>query len=225
MIWKNENIVPTLNVESFGVKNETYGHGVSISTYYIASLSYNNVGLFNKTMVYYLPLLFKSEEDIRNVMKFYDSIYFCISGTTMQFNKYNSSQHHISEFKDIKDIVKHTPSLKSFDIVFYINYKGRAIYLIRETYNTNPNLFINNFVCKEEDSNEYLKIIIKHYREVPRHIGYSVAKYGAFTKTNIPLGDFQKILEEIDEEVDKEKKIDEEINSIYSKKTFKLVEE
>ena len=238
VIEKRNISIPNLNIESFGVclnSNDRYNTH-NYMQYYIASLEYKIKSLFgNYTKTVYLPILFYNEKEIQNIMTYYNDIYFVI-----RFKyEYSSSKHysdlyHISNFVDFEkiykkelELLKSTPDAHGIDFVVR-NYKGYDIVINTQyqcyEYNICSPLDIEYLYTKNNEK-DCLSLIKEHYNVLPVLASYSIKRSSTEEYNSIyNVETFKKITEYIDKLDNENQELQKKLDSMYSKKSFKLVE-
>lgn len=232
---KNINI-PTVNIESFGIDKNYPGNNNPkyYFKYYIASLNFEVKTLFrNYTKTVYLPILFRDEKPIKDLLAHYNNIYFEVKVDRNGWYIEKSDIYHISEivnldkiynklYKNYKDVYSSDPD--EFYVNFYIdNYNGYHIGVcqhIKDRYNLTI-ADIYNFVTDSEiNLIEYIKDDYTKYENI------ALFDYFYITNPNTSYHneDLELVMKEIDRLNNEDRKKNEALNAMYSKKSFKLVE-
>lgn len=233
--------IPNLNIESFGVcyKPAGWNQEDKYVKYFIPSLTFSIDGSWFKkryTKTVYMPILFEKDTELKKILAQYDNLYFIIS-LKAAYSTHYSSIYHISNFVDIIELLekerKTTDLLDSkFGISFIIKCYNQ--YDVAIATSTNPLFsgveynpfssddFVNHIIYKNEDTQNILKFIQDNYLGIP-----VFSKYYVKNPTDGRLfnhTEFDKMLKYINdlekEDIERNKKLD----SMMSKKTFKLVE-
>ena len=230
--------VPNLNIESFGIcEKGRYDSKDYFTKYFIASFEYSIKSLFgNYTKTVYIPILFSNDTDIREIMSHYNNIYFAIRFKRRYGENHYSDLYHISNFIDFEKIYKkeyesleYKPDAHGIDFVIR-DYKGYDI-VINTQYSYNDYLGtcspmdIEYFHTKNNEK-DCLSLIKEHYNVLPVLASYSVKKFNTTEyDTNIyNVATLKRMIEYIDALDAKNQERNKKLDSMYSKKSFKLVE-
>lgn len=216
---------PILNIESIGCKGKGYNDYTFPVKYFLASLEFDKRTLFGKNIKksYYIPIKFHSENEIRNIFKYYDNLYFQIIFDREHRKTTVSKSYHISEYKNITHILqkeyKYRSGLTGFSIDFKIKYKNIEVLIISYTHSIHIDKF-DDLLCKISNK-EFLEYFKNNYVIFPVIINYTVNKK---EHDSINFGSIDEAIEYADTLFAAEEKLENKIDSYYSKKTFKLVE-
>lgn len=237
VIEKRNIDVPNLNIESFGVCiYGRYPETQNFLKYYIPSLEYKIKSLFgNYTKTVYMPILFSNEKEIQNIMAYYSDIYFVIRFKYKYSTTHYSDLYHISNFVDFEKIYKKeleslesTPNAHGIDFVVR-NYKGYDIVINTQYQNSGYDgvcspLDIDCLYTKNNEK-DCLSFIKEHYDILPVLTSYSVKRTTTDEYNSIYNVDtFKKITDYIDKKDNENKEREKKLDSMYSKRSFKLVE-
>ena len=222
---------PTLNIESIGCYNPYADLQKEIrepKKVYVASLNYKIKSLFgtsNKAV--YIPIMFENEDEIKLIFSHYDNLYFRIIEHTY-FDKKCFKEYHISKLINIDKIYKKTLSSFNYkyklEIQFFIKYHNYNIELYNRDhyYNRFKGFTINNFDINslyEDSENHIINLFQKEKNNVPifdiYYLNYPI-------KTGESLSEILQYIDTLLEYKQKEKEL---VDSYYSKKSYKLVEE
>ena len=223
---------PTLNIESIGCYNpyaDLQKEFREPKKVYVASLDYKINSLFGTSnKVVYIPIMFENENEIKLIFSHYDNLYFRIVEHTYS-QKHYFNEYHISELINIDKIYKKTLSsidyhIYRIEIQFLIKYHNYNIELYnRDHYNNRFDGFrlkdfdINSLY--EDDENSIINLFQKEKHNVPI---FEIYYLSYPTKTTELLSD---IIQQIDKIIEYKQKEKEMVDSYYSKKSYKLVEE
>ena len=223
---------PTLNIESIGCYDpyaDLQKKFREPKKVYVASLDYkiNSLfGTYNKAV--YIPIMFEDENDIKLIFSHYDNLYFRIIAHMTYSEKHYYNEYHISELINIDKIYKKT--LSSIDrpyrieIQFLIKYHNYNIELYNRDhyYNRFNGFSIDGFDVNslyEDDENSIINLFQKEKHNVPI---FEIYYLSYPTKTTASLPEIIQYLDTLLEYKQKEKEL---VDSYYSKKSYKLVEE
>ena len=230
--------LPILNIESVGCKYKNYYYdSVNVFKYFIPSLTFTYTKWFTEhNKECYIPILFKNEKIIQNIFSHFNDLYFKI-----QFKKYSSyyggdKEHHILDYGNIKRLIQKEyyyfeQEAYTYIIQFYIKYNG---YIIDLKYDIGR----GEFARTESNSEFYLTPYIEHYPSTESGRGYLLEyikenydKFPSIVSFDIFNNGYVKQCDTLDEAIkyidninDKNDKINQELESCYSKKSYKLVE-
>lgn len=241
-IIKKQNIdIPNLNIESFGVywKTRDWDSIEHFSKYYIASLEYHVKTLFGGyNKVVYLPLLFFDEDEIKSIMSHYSDIYFIIRFKYGYSSTHYSDLYHISNFIDFEKIYKNEleameskPCAHGIDFVIR-DYKGYDI-VINGSYPTLEFIYSDNYACSPADieflysknnDKDCISLIKENYRKFPKIASYSIKNDNNEHNQIYNTDKFDKMIKHIDKIYNEYKERKNKLDSMYSKKSFRLVE-
>ena len=224
---------PTLNIESIGCYDpyaDLQKKFREPKKVYVASLDYkiNSLfGTYNKAV--YIPIMFEDENDIKSIFSHYDNLYFRIIVHMTYSEKHYYNEYHISELININKIYKKTLSsidyhLYRIEIQFLIKYHNYNIELYnRDRYYNRFNGFrTDNFDVNslyENNENSIINLFQKEKQNVPIFEIY----YLNYPTTT--TGSLSEIIQYIDTLLEYKQKEKELVDSYYSKKSYKLVEE
>lgn len=217
---------PSLNIESIGYKSTNNGSNIARKCF-LASLDFVKKHLFkNVTKTYYLPIKFNSESEIRDIFEYYDNLYFqVIVYNTLRANL-KTKEYHISKYKDIakllfwKDFILNPNDAHGFTIDFKIKYKNANIIIVSYTHKFNIE-YLSKFTSIFGNHNKFLNFFKEQYSIFPDVHKFTVNRENSDDKYCSTIAD---AISYIDRECEKEQKLNDEIESIYSKKLFKLIE-
>lgn len=236
-LFEKRNInVPNLNIESFGIywRSSSWSAEEHFDKYFIASLVFDVKSLFKEyKKTVYIPILFDNEKEISDLMAYYNDIYFNIEFRSRYGNAHYSDLYHISNLVDIEKIYK-TEFYKSDyakdGAIYYINlviknYKGYDI-VLNISHKEHTNTIDVESLCSENNDKDCLSLIKEKYFFMPSFLSYSSKNLKTTVFEDVCNFDtLEKMIKKIDafdkSNKDREKKLD----SMYSKKTFKLVED
>ena len=229
---------PTLNIESIGCYDpyaELQDDIRKPQKLYVASLDYKINSLFGTTnKVVYIPILFEKESEIKSLFSHYDDLYFRIIWPVhyTYLEKHSFNLYHISEFVNIEKIYKLTTASKILpyiEIQFVIKYNNIDItlhnkrwaytYVVFEGFRTDHfdinSLYVNdNNIIKDFQSNITGAPIFNTYEAYIKN-----------DNKTIRVDTLNAAIKHIDEYTDRKKKELDLIDSYYTKKSYKLVEE
>lgn len=237
VVEKRDIDTPFVSIESFGTYWKSSGWDCKeyFEKHFVASLTFTVKTLFRsyeKTI--YLPILFPNAEEIKSILEHYDDIYFLIRFKTGYSTTHYSDLYHISNIVDLEKIYKkeydaleQRPMAHGIDFVVR-NYKGYDI-VINAQFNSSidtrcSETDIEFFYSKNNEKN-CLKLIEENYLKIARLASYSIKNNQTNTYNSIYNVDkFKNMIEHIDKlnKIEEERK--EKLGSMYSKITFKLVE-
>ena len=232
---------PTLNIESIGCYDpyaELQDNIRKPQKFYVASLDYKINSLFGTTnKVVYIPILFEKESEIKSIFSHYDDLYFRIVWPAY----YNTSEkhyfnlYHISEFVNIDKIYRNTMAsinlLYYIEIQFIIKYNNIEITLYNKKWAAYSYVSFEGFRTDHFDINSLYannkNNIIKEFQT--NVTGMPVFNtYNAYIENDnktICVDKLNSVIKHIDEYTDRKKKESDLIESYYTKKSYKLVEE
>lgn len=218
---------PILNIETIGCKN--YG-GNDVITWCIPSLTFNSnkwFGLFKKTI--YIPMLFENEDQIKEIFKYYSDLKFRLISLVESEYSYNdkrewSGEYDFSFFKRFKYMCKCSLLSDKFDVEYVIKYRNHDINLtIRGMYFSyfsmadKPNIF--DMVINRD---RMIYELQTHYTTLPIFNNFSVwSVKDSWDKKFKTIEDAMKF---IDMQCDDKEAFDNKLNSQYSMKSFKIIE-
>ena len=224
---------PTLNIESIGCYNpyaELQKEIREPKKVYVASLDYKIKSLFGTSnKVVYIPIMFENENDIKLLFSHYDNLYFRIITHMSYSEKYYYNEYHISKLINIDKIYKKTLSSINYkpyriEIQLLIKYHNYNIELYSRDhyYNRFQGFSIDEFDVNSlytNNKNPIINLFQKEKLHVPIFDIYSLRH---LSKTGESL---LEILQYIDTLLEYKRKEKELVDSYYSKKSYKLVEE
>jgi len=247
IIEKRNIDTPLLSIESFGVhwKPNGWGTNDNYTKYFVASLDFNVKKLFgsyNKQI--YIPILFFDENEIKSIMAHYSDIYFILRFKYSYSDTHYSDLYHISNIVDIEKIYKkelnsflngETHHTTEYGIDFIVrDYKGYDIVLNTQFtshgYVDNVGLPEIETICAIDGYNliegTCLSQIEKNYKKFPQLTSYSIKQTNSDTYHSIyNIDKFDKMLKYIDKKDEERQEREKKLETMYSKKTFKLVED
>lgn len=230
---------PNLNIESIGCYDpyaELQDNIRKPQKLYAASLDYKINSLFGTTnKVIYIPILFEKESEIKSIFSHYNDLYFRIVRPVGHYTYLENSLfnlYHISEFVNIDKIYRNISIAQyRIEIQFIIKYNNIDITLRNKkwTYYTYENFegfrtdrFDINFLY-DNNKNNIIKDFQHNITGAPIFNTYE-AHIENDNKT-ICVDTLNDVIKHIDEYINRKKKESDLINSYYSKKSYKLVEE
>lgn len=236
---------PILNIESFGLElkdnYDTRRGNKKFVKCYIPSLEYNIKSLFgNSTKQIYIPLIFENETEIKGIMKYYSDMYFIISILYGYDNTHYSDAYPISEYynideileKERKEINKEGNKILGINIKFCIKYQDFSIsinskYIQYNYYSSRYNEFshlfeMENTIISENGQTNCIELIKKSCDEIPFFKNYTISLNKEWSRECLA---FKEAIQYIKDYMKTEKEKNDELDSMYSKKTFKLIEE
>lgn len=226
---------PTLNIESIGCYDPYADLRDSIrkpKKFYVASLDYKINSLFGTTnKVVYIPILFENETEIKSIFSHYDDLYFrTIWPVHYTYeDKHPFKLYHISEYVNIDKIYKNIPNGQyRIEIQFLIKYNNIDIILqnkkwVRYTYNIFAGFRTEHFDINSlyGNDNNIIKDFQCNLKNAPIFDTYNAC----IENNTICVDTWNAVNKHIDTYTDKKKKESDLIDSYYSKKSYKLVEE
>ena len=240
VVEKRNINVPFLSIESFGIywKDNGWNQQEHFSKYYVASLDFTIKKFFGtQNKLVYLPVLFTNDKEVKDIMEHYSNIYFLIRFKYGYSGTHYSDLYHISNFVDIEKIYKkemasmeEKPNAHGIDFVIR-DYKGYDI-VINAQYSSYGYVDdacsptdIDALVSTTIGDRSTLNYIKDNYAKFPSIVSYSI-KRSADTKYDsiYNVATFEKMIAYIDKLDVENKKREETLGNMYSKKTFKLVE-
>ena len=230
---------PNLNIESIGCYNlyaDLQDNIRKPQKLYAVSLDYKINSLFGTTnKVVYIPILFEKESEIKSIFSHYDDLYFRIIQHVhyTYLEKHSSNLYHISEFVNIDKIYRNTTApkyLPYIEIQFVIKCNNIVItlhcarwacyaYVNFEGFKTD-HFNINSLYAND---NNIIKDFQRNITGAPIFNTYEA--YIENDNKTICVDTLNVVIKHIDEYTDRKKKESDLINSYYSKKSYKLVEE
>ena len=240
VVEKRNIDVPFLSIESFGTywKSNGWDNKEHYSKYYIASLDFNVKKLFTSyNKLVYIPVLFTDETEIQGIMEHYSNIYFLIRFKYGYSGTHYSDLYHISNFVDIEKIYKKEMSnmeekpnahgidfvirdYKGYDIVINAQYTSHG-YVDDACSPTDIDALVSTTIGDRSSFN-YIK---DNYIKFPSIASYSIKRSSDDKYNSIyNVTKFEKMIEYIDKLAQENKMREEKLGNMYSKKTFKLVE-
>lgn len=239
-IFKSHIEQPTLNIESIGCYDPYADLQDNIrkpQKFYVASLDYKINSLFGtNNKVVYIPILFEKESEIKSIFSHYDGLYFRIVWPVhyTYLEKHSFNLYHISEFVNIDKIYKNT--MASIDLPYYIEiqfiikYNNIDITLHNKkwtycTYDSFEGFRTEHFDINSlyANDNNIIKDFQHNIKGAPVFNTYEA--YIENGNKTICVSTLNTAIKHIDEYTDRKKKELDLIDSYYSKKSYKLVEE
>ena len=226
---------PTLNIESIGCYDPYADLRDSIrkpKKFYVASLDYKINSLFGTTnKVVYIPILFEKESEIKSIFSHYDDLYFRIVWPVHYTyeDKHPFKLYHISEYVNIDKIYKNIPNGQyRIEIQFLIKYNNVDIILqnkkwARYTYNIFEGFRTEFFDVNSLYGNE--NNIIKDFQCNLKNAPIFNTYIACIENNTICVDTWNAVNKHVDAYTDRKKKESDLIDSYYSKKSYKLVEE
>lgn len=227
---------PTLNIESIGCYDPYADLQDNIrkpQKFYVASLDYKINSLFGTSnKVVYIPILFDNDSEIKSIFSHYDDLYFGIIWPVHYTENRSFNLYHISEFVNIDKIYKNTVSPANLpyciEIQFIIKYNNINIKLCNRKWIYYSFDVFSGFRTEDFDINSLYandnNIIKDFQRNIKGAPVFNV--YEAYIEnTTISYGILNNVIKRIDEYTDRKKKESDLIDSYYTKKSYKLVEE
>ena len=226
---------PTLNIESIGCYDPYADLRDSIrkpKKFYVASLDYKINSLFGTTnKVVYIPILFEKESEIKTIFSHYDDLYFrTIWPVHYTYeDKHPFKLYHISEYVNIDKIYKIIPNGQyRIEIQFIIKYNNIDIVLqnkkwARYTYNIFEGFRTEFFDVNSLYGND--NNIIKDFQCNLKNAPIFNTYIACIENNTICVDTLNSVIKQIDAYTDRKKKESDLIDSYYSKKSYKLVEE
>ena len=222
---------PTLNIESIGCYNpyaDLQKEFREPKKVYVASLDYKINSLFGTSnKVVYIPIMFENENEIKLIFSHYDNLYFRIMEHSYSERHY-FNEYHISELINIDKIYKKTLPFFNYkcrvEIQFFIKYHNYNIELYSKDhyYNRFNGFDIDDFDVNslyEDSENPIINLFQKEKHNVPI---FEIYYLDYPTKTTESLSEIIQYIDTLLEYKQKEKEL---VDSYYSKKSYKLVEE
>ena len=226
---------PTLNIESIGCYDpyaELQDNIRKLQKLYAVSLDYKINSLFGTTnKVVYIPILFEKESEIKSIFSHYDDLYFRIVWPDhyTYTDKYQFKLYHISEYVNIDKIYKIIPNGQyRIEIQFLIKYNNIDIILqnkkwLRYTYNIFEGFRTEFFDVNSLYAND--NNIIKDFQCDLKNAPIFDIYNACIENNTICVDTLNSVIKQIDAYTDRKKKESDLIDSYYSKKSYKLVEE
>lgn len=228
---------PTLNIESIGCYDPYADLRDSIrkpKKFYVASLDYKINSLFGNTnKVVYIPILFEKESEIKMIFSHYDDLYFrTIWPVHYTYeDKHPFKLYHISEYVNIDKIYRNIPNVNGLcfiEIQFVIKYNNIDIVLqnkkwVRYTYNIFAGFRTEFFDINSLYAND--NNIIKDFQSDLKNAPIFNTYNACIENNTICVDTLNAVIKNIDAYTDRKKKESDLIDSYYSKKSYKLVEE
>ena len=226
---------PTLNIESIGCYDlyADLRDGIrKPQKFYVASLDYKINSLFRTTnKVVYIPILFEKESEIKSIFSHYDNLYFRIVWPVHYTyeDKHPFKLYHISEYVNIDKIYKNIPNGQyRIEIQFLIKYNNVDIILqnkkwARYTYNIFEGFRTEFFDVNSLYGNE--NNIIKDFQCNLKNAPIFNTYIACIENNTICVDTWNAVNKHVDAYTDRKKKESDLIDSYYSKKSYKLVEE
>ena len=228
---------PTLNIESIGCYDPYADLQDSIrkpKKFYVASLDYKINSLFGNTnKVVYIPILFEKESEIKTIFSHYDDLYFRLIWPVHYTyeDKHPFKLYHISEYINIDKIYKNIPNVNGLcfiEIQFLIKYNNIDIVLqnkkwVRYTYNIFEGFRTEFFDVNSLYAND--NNIIKNFQYKQKNAPIFDTYNACIENNTICVDTLNSVIKQIDAYTDRKKKESDLIDSYYSKKSYKLVEE
>lgn len=224
---------PILNIESIGCYDPYADLQKDIrepKKVYVASLDYKINSLFgtsNKAV--YIPIMFENENELKLIFSHYDNLYFRIIDHKSYSEKHYFNEYHISELINIDKIYKKTLSSIDYkpyriEIQFLIKYYNYNIELYNRDhyYNRFDGFRIDDFDVNslyEDSENPIINLFQKEKHHIPIFEIYYLNYPTNTTKS------LSEIIQNIDKIIEYKQKEKDLVDSYYSKKSYKLVEE
>ena len=228
---------PTLNIESIGCYDPYADLRDCIrkpKKFYVASLDYKINSLFGTSnKVVYIPILFEKESEIKTIFSHYDDLYFRIIWPVHYTykDKHPFKLYHISEYVNIDKIYRNIPNVNGLcfiEIQFIIKYNNIDIVLqnkkwVRYTYNIFEGFRTEFFDVNSlyGNDNNIIKDFQCDLKKAPIFDTYNAC----IENNTICVDILNSVIKQIDAYTDRKKKESDLIDSYYSKKSYKLVEE
>ena len=236
-ILVQHNEQPTLNIESIECYDPYADLRDSIrepKKIYVASLDYKINSLFRTTnKVVYIPILFEKESEIKSIFSHYDNLYFRIVWPVHYTyeDKHPFKLYHISEYINIDKIYKNIPNVNGLcfiEIQFVIKYNNIDIILKNKnwtycTYDSFAGFRTEFFDVNSLYGND--NNIIKDFQCDLKNAPIFNTYNACIENNTICVDTLNSVIKQIDAYTDRKKKESDLINSYYSKKSYKLVEE
>ena len=228
---------PTLNIESIGCYDPYADLRDSIrkpKKFYVASLDYKINSLFGTTnKVVYIPILFEKESEIKSIFSHYDDLYFRIIWPLhyTYADKHPFKLYHVSEYINIDKIYRNIPNVNGLcfiEIQFLIKYNNVDIILQNKkwsyyTYDSFAGFRTEHFDINSLYSNE--NNIIKEFQCNLKNAPIFNTYNTCIENNTISVNTLNDVIKHIDAYTERKKKESDLIDSYYSKKSYKLVEE
>jgi len=230
---------PTLNIESIGCYDPYADLQDNIrkpQKFYVAGLDYKINSLFGTTnKAVYIPILFENESEIKSIFSHYDDLYFRIIWPVhyTYLEKHSFNLYHISEFVNIDKIYRNATASKHLpyiEIQFVIKYNNIDIVLQNKkwsyyTYDNFEGFRTNHFNINSlyVNDNNIIKDFQTNIKGAPIFNTYNA--YIENDNKTICVSTLNAVIKHIDEYTDRKKKESDLIDSYYTKKSYKLVEE
>ena len=218
--------VPILNIESIGCKDFRYNTN-RIFVQYIPSLTYTVKGLFRTSEhTVYLPITFDKEEQIKELFEHYNNLMFRIAFIKYS-NKTYSKEYNLIEIKNLKTLTWQNESeYRDFNIEYIVKYKDCNIALCTNT------MYFRSFLISPKHSyniyelmknkNDMISMIQNNYTSLPMFMDYEV--WSTKEKSWKSFKSIKDAMQHIDEMINEEDEVNNRLNSYYTKKSFRLVE-
>jgi len=225
---------PTLNIESIGCYDPYADLQDNIrkpQKFYVASLDYKINSLFGTTnKVVYIPILFENESEIKSIFSHYDDLYFRLVWNTY-IDKCPFKLYHISEFVNIDKIYRNILNGQyRIEIQFIIKYNNIDITLQNKkwTYYAYDSFegfktYYFDINSLYDNNNNIIKDFQTNIKDAPVFNTYNA--YIENDNKTICVDTLTAVIKRIDEYTDRKKKESDLIDSYYTKKSYKLVEE
>ena len=228
---------PTLNIESIGCYDPYADLRDGIrkpKKFYVTSLDYKINSLFGTTnKVVYIPILFENETEIKSIFLHYDDLYFrTIWPVHYTYeDKHPFKLYHISEYINIDKIYKNIPNVNGLcfiEIQFLIKYNNIDVILqnkkwLRYTYDSFAGFRTEFFDVNSLYGND--NNIIKDFQCDLKNAPIFDTYNACIENNTICVDTLNSVIKQIDAYTDRKKKESDLIDSYYSKKSYKLVEE
>ena len=228
---------PTLNIESIGCYDpyaELQDNIRKPQKFYVASLDYKINSLFGTTnKVVYIPILFEKESEIKSIFSHYDDLYFRIVWPDhyIYTDKHPFKLYHISEYINIDKIYRNILNGQNcIEIQFIIKYNNIDIILQNKkwayyTYNSFNGFRTDHFDIESlyANDNNIIKDFQTNINGSPVFNTYNV--YIENDNKTICFDILNVVIKYIDEYINRKKQELDLIDSYYTKKSYKLVEE
>lgn len=228
---------PTMNIESIGCYDPYADLQDNIRKprkFYVASLDYKINSLFGTTnKVVYIPILFENESEIKSIFSHYNDLYFRLIWPVhyTYADKHQFKLYHISEYVNIDKIYRNILNGQyRIEIQFIIKYNNIDIVLQNKKwtyyiYDSFEGFRTDYFDIDSLYSND--NNIIKDFQTNIK--GSPVFNtYNAYIENDnktICVDTLNVAIKHIDEYINRKKQESDLIDSYYTKKSYKLVEE
>lgn len=217
---------PILNIESIGCKDFRYNTN-RIFVQYIPSLTYIKRGWFSTSEhTIYLPITFDKEEQIKELFEHYSNLVFRIVFIKYSEKTY-SKEYNLLDIVNLKRICEgRADSYREFNIEYIIKYKDCNI-----TLHTNS-MYFRSFLISPTHScnvfelmknkNDIISTIQNNYTSLPMFMDYEI--WSTKEKSWKTFKSIKSAMQHIDGMINEEDEVNNRLNSYYTKKSFRLVE-